>query len=72
MSSYEFSLRLNREETDAEIEALYEAGCRCQELSLSLPGSGPTARTRRRGSACSTAVPGGTAHEPRPRRRTAP
>ena len=27
MSSYEFSLRLNREVTDAEIEALYEAGC---------------------------------------------
>lgn len=27
MSSYEFSLRLNREVTDAEVEALYEAGC---------------------------------------------
>jgi len=27
MSSFEFSLRLNREVTDAEVEALYEAGC---------------------------------------------
>jgi hypothetical protein len=27
MSSYEFSLRLNREVTDTEVEALYEAGC---------------------------------------------
>jgi hypothetical protein len=27
MSSYEFSLRLNREVTDAEVEALCEAGC---------------------------------------------
>jgi hypothetical protein len=27
MSSYEFSLRLNREVTDAEVEVLYEAGC---------------------------------------------
>jgi hypothetical protein len=27
MSSYEFSLRLNREVTGAEVEALYEAGC---------------------------------------------
>jgi hypothetical protein len=27
MSSYEFSLRLNREVTDAEVEALYDAGC---------------------------------------------
>ena len=27
MTSYEFTLRLNREVTDAEIEALYEAGC---------------------------------------------
>jgi hypothetical protein len=27
MSNYEFSLRLNREVTDAEVEALYEAGC---------------------------------------------
>ena len=27
MMSYDFTLRLNREVTDAEIEALYEAGC---------------------------------------------
>lgn len=27
MTSYEFTLKLNREVTDAEIEALYEAGC---------------------------------------------
>jgi hypothetical protein len=27
MSSYEFSLRLNREVNDAEVDALYEAGC---------------------------------------------
>jgi len=27
MTTYEFALRLNREVTDAEIEALYEAGC---------------------------------------------
>jgi hypothetical protein len=27
VTSYEFALRLNREVTDAEIEALYEAGC---------------------------------------------
>ncbi|HEY1618575.1 MAG TPA: hypothetical protein VGG25_13220 [Streptosporangiaceae bacterium] len=27
MSSYEFSLRLNREVTDAEVEVLYEVGC---------------------------------------------
>lgn len=27
MTSYEFTLRLNREVTDDEIEALYEAGC---------------------------------------------
>ena len=27
MTSYEFKLKLNREVTDAEVDALYEVGC---------------------------------------------